>query len=110
MDTPSPLQSAAEKQQGRDAALALLEQARSGLIEHAFTCACLINSQKWSVSATDVWEVLYGQAKLDDNLAHWLKVADPRWMGAVFRESRGWTRVRWEESGSHKRPVAVWTR
>jgi hypothetical protein len=32
---------------------------------------------------------------------------DTRWLGCIFR--RGWRRIGWEPTGSHCRPVAIWT-
>jgi hypothetical protein len=34
--------------------------------------------------------------------------AEKRFMGAVFR--KGWTRIGYEPTGSHNRPMSIWTR
>lgn len=34
---------------------------------------------------------------------------DKRFMGQVFGKSRGWRRVGFEKTGSHGRPVTVWS-
>lgn len=93
----------------RDAALDRLAVTRAARITTATSIALAIWKEKGEVSSTDVWAEIRRQAMEDQGMT-WLLVddADPRWIGAVFR--RGWRRLRWEATGSHKRPVAVWTR
>lgn len=107
----APVAARADKEtQARDAALDLLEAYRAVLIATAEEIAENIWRKHGEVSASEVWVHLRERAETDDDLADKLDSADPRWMGAVFREDRGWTRLRWENTGSHKRPVPVWTR
>lgn len=96
--------------QARDAALALLEAARAELIDLAYDIALAIWTAKGEVSPTEVWAELFQRATTDAVLAYKLETLDRRWMGAVFRPARGWVQLRTERSGSHKRPVPVWTR
>jgi hypothetical protein len=96
----------------RDAALDLLEATRLDLVMLAHDIALRIWHQKGEVTATQVWLELDKLAAQDPGLRCSLDSKDPRWMGAVFRTSRGWVHLRLEisGSGSHKRRNPVWTR
>lgn len=74
------------------------------LIEGAKQIALDIAFQFGTVTSTKVLDTL----KDDPDLRHLLDGVDPRFMGAVFR--KGWERVGFDNSGSHKRPVTVWKR
>lgn len=93
----------AEEAAARDEALDLLEQTRGELIDAARQVALRIAKEQGVVSSTEVFSELETtalKAKMDQ--------VDPRWMGAVFR--KGWERVGFESTGSHRRPVSVWRR
>lgn len=95
---PQDIESAA-----RDEALDRLEEAREALIAEAKKVARTLALQRGRITSVEVFQALraFGYDEALDN-------ADPRWMGCVFRGD-GWKRVGWEATGSHKRPVAVWT-
>jgi hypothetical protein len=89
----------------RDFALDLLEKTRSSLISAARTEAHAIYVTNGRVTSVEVMAAMkaagHGAAMAN---------VDPRWMGAVFRKGEGWVRVGWEQTGSHSRPVAIWSR
>ena len=84
-----------------DAKLELIHKSRAELIAMATKVAQRLCVKNGEVTSTEVWNVL--KKKNIDVSAH-----DPRWMGAVFHASK-WRRTRYEATGSHKRPVSVWT-
>lgn len=90
----------AEKR-GRDAALDALEDRRADLITTATDIAMAHAIKHGNVTSVDVFDEL---RKRNTDLGG----VDPRWMGAVFREGKGWRRVGWAQLGSHGRAVAVW--
>ena len=90
----------------RDAALDTLQATRGGLIEAAHRIALQIAKERGRVTAVEVFHEMHRQGFTER-----LGLVDGRWMGAVFRAQGGlWKRVGWEPTGSHGRPVAVWTR
>jgi hypothetical protein len=93
------------EEEKRDAALDALEKARANLISVADGIARGLTATHGEVTSVEVFAEMarqgYGPA---------MKAVDPRWMGAVFRAEKGWTRKGWRQDGSHGRPVAVWTR
>ena len=93
-----------EQAQGeaRDTALNLLEEKRAELISCAMQIAQEIAQQQGTVTSPAVLDRL--QKEHPEAVAG----VDRRCMGAVFRRSRGWTRVGWAAQGSHSRPVSVW--
>lgn len=84
----------------RDVALALLEDYREDKIEMCYQIARRIAREEGKVSSTDV--LLF--VKKNDLL----NGSDARLLGPVFRRA-GWKAIGWENSGSHGRPVKVWT-
>lgn len=99
---PSPAPEPTEAQ-ARDQALDAIEQFRAKAVALARTAADVVHAEKGRVSSTDVLNLMrqQGHGPLIDSI-------DARFMGAVFRN--GWTRVGWERTGSHKRPVPMWSR
>lgn len=91
--------------QGRDQALNLIEHHRSDIVGMARAIAADIDSVRKRVTSPEVLAELrrlgYSQA---------LDQYDRRFMGAVFRAGSGWKRIGWEPTGSHCRPVAIWTK
>lgn len=94
----------------RDVALDRIEWSRAKLVKHGRAVAVTLCARNGRVTSTEVMTEMMRQAKDDAGLAEELDGADPRWLGAVFRGGTGWRRIGWDHSGSHKRPVAVWTR
>lgn len=94
----------------RDSVLDLFEQTRGDLVDLGYKLALQLCQQNGEVTSVQVFDALNMAAQSDPALKLKLSSVDPRWMGAVFRESRGWERMGWVSSGSHKRPVAVWKR
>lgn len=88
----------------RDQALDQLEKWRSGLVEIGREVAIQIARQRKRVTSVEVFAQMRAQG-YDEAL----DACDPRWMGAVFRETDVWQREGWETTGSHKRPVAIWS-
>lgn len=88
---------------GKDSALDNLEASRIGLVEIGRSVAIQLAMNRKRITSVEVFSALraYGY---DDAL----DAADPRWMGVVFREDI-WQREGWETTGSHKRPVAIWS-
>ena len=100
---PMPLPKTEAEQ--RDVALALLEQHRATAIRLGRRAAEFIYAERGRVTSVEVLAHLraQGHGPMIDGL-------DARWMGAVFRSGSGWRRVGWEPTGSHCRPVAIWSR
>lgn len=90
------------EEEKRDHALDLLRRRRSALVAIGRDVAIEIARQRGRVTSVEVFAQMraYGYDEEMDN-------CDPRWMGAVFNESI-WEREGWEQTGSHKRPVAIW--
>lgn len=88
------------EEQKKNEALDLLEATRPIVISAAKTIAYEIAIKNGRVTSTEVLEKLRSNGHNPD-------IFDKRFMGAVFR--KGWIRIGYEESGSHKRPVSVWT-
>lgn len=85
--------------EARDAALGLLEEHRKLLIQRGRAIALKLVLQRGFVTSTMVFDEMRRVGVLDETVV-------PRWMGAVFRN--GWKQVGTDNSGSHKRAVAVW--
>lgn len=100
LGSPGP---AASEQEARDDALDQLKRWRSGLVEVGRDIAIRIAQQRKRVTSVEVFAEMRAQG-YDDAL----DACDPRWMGAVFNEDI-WQREGWEQTGSHKRPVAIWS-
>jgi hypothetical protein len=87
----------------RDRALDLLEEKRSGLVSIAREIALRIAKEKGRVTSSEVISALrdsgYGDA---------IDRVDKRFMGAVFRSNKGWSRIGFENAGSHRRPISIW--
>jgi hypothetical protein len=89
----------------RDAALDLLKKSRGSLIAAAKIQANTICRARGRVTSVEVAKAM----KAAGYVGAMAKV-DLRWMGAVFRGGSEWTRVGWEMTGSHSRPVTIWRR
>jgi len=87
----------------RDEALEALDAARADLIAEARKIAHQLARQRGRVTSVEVFQAMYSYGYEDK-----LRAVDGRFMGCVFRTGE-WVRVKWESTGSHKRPVAVWT-
>ncbi len=94
------------QEQLRDQALDLLAETRARLVGAARILATAIAQERGRVTSPEVLKAM--QAGYGPELAQ----VDPRFMGVVFRNTKGsarrWRRVGWESKGSHARPVAVW--
>lgn len=88
----------------RDHALDLLAAARADLIAEARVVADLIHREHGRVTAV---EVLRFMGQLDETGLR-TRLIDRRFVGVVFR--KGWKRIGYEPTGSHKRPVSIWTK
>lgn len=78
-------------------------RSREQLIAIAHKYAIRIASTKGTVCAPQVLTVMREKGLLEDS-PH-----DPRWIGAVFGERKGWRRTgRYRRIGSHKRDVTEW--
>jgi hypothetical protein len=89
--------------QARDRALDLFDQHRSFLVSVAHAIAEEIAREHGRVSSPEVLSTMKARGYEEA-----LQQVDRRFMGAVFREGRGWRRVGFENKGSHKRPVSIW--
>jgi hypothetical protein len=96
---PADVESAA-----RDEALDALEAVRAALVAEAHKIAVQLARQRGRVTSVEVWHAMIAYGYEEQ-----LKGYDPRWLGCVFRAGKGWQRAGWEPTGSHKRPVAIWT-
>lgn len=85
----------------RDAALDMLERTRKELVTVGKSVAVVLAARNGKVSSTDVRAHM-----LERGYGDRMAKVDPRWLGVLFR--RGWTRVGYETTGSHGRPVSVW--
>lgn len=99
LGSPGPPLNEAE---ARDTALDNLEAYRGALCEVGRETAVELAQQRGRVTSVEVFAEMRarGYDEAMDNV-------DPRWMGVVFRESI-WKRRGWEQTGSHRRPVAIW--
>ena len=88
----------------RDQALDRLEATRADLLVAARAMAAAICAIKGRVTSVEVMAQLRLQGYGPE-----LDAADTRWLGAVFWRG-GWTRIGYEPTGSHGRPVAIWRR
>lgn len=87
---------------GRDDALDNLEAYRGSLCETGREVAVELAKLRGRITSVEVFAEMRARgydAALDS--------VDPRWMGVVFRECI-WQRRGWEQTGSHRRPVAIW--
>jgi hypothetical protein len=89
--------------EARDIALDRIAKWRTGLVAIARDVAVQIARQRHRVTSVEVFAEMRAQG-YDEAL----DAVDPRWMGAVFNEEI-WSREGWETTGSHKRPVAIWS-
>lgn len=89
--------------EARERALDALEQHRPALVAIAYETARRIAVEHGKVTSPEVLAALRAQGHGEA-----IDAVDRRFMGAVFRASRGWRRVGWVSTGSHRRPVAVW--
>lgn len=90
----------------RDEALRNLEDHRAWLIATARQIAVEIAQAQGTVTSPEVARVL------QERWPGCLSGVDTRFLGAVFRTSQGdcpFTPVGWTNTGSHARPVRVWT-
>lgn len=86
----------------REYAIDQLKRWRAGLVEIGRETAIRLAQQRSRITSVEVFAELRAQG-YDEAL----DACDPRWMGAVFNEDI-WVRDGWEQTGSHKRPVAIW--
>lgn len=89
--------------EGREEALDNLEKWRSALVEIGRNVAITLAQHRKRVTSVEVFAEMRAQGY--DGA---LDACDPRWMGVVFREDI-WQREGWETTGSHRRPVAIWS-
>lgn len=89
--------------QARDAALDKLATYRAGLVDIARAIAISLAKKRRRITSVEVFAEMRAQG-YDEAL----DAVDPRWMGAVFNEGI-WKREGFETTGSHKRPVAIWS-
>lgn len=87
----------------KDRVLDELEKTRASLITIAETIANRIDQAKGCVTSTDVFQEMIARG-YDAEIAQ----VDKRFMGAVFRPSKGWARVGYAPLGSHARPISIW--
>jgi len=87
----------------RDEALKWLTEHRRELVDHAFVVAFRIVHERGTVTSTEV----LAEMREDERWRERVDAADRRFMGPVFRKKK-WTRVGWDTTGSHCRPVARW--
>jgi len=94
--------SSAEERSSRDQAIAAAAASKSHLVARALEIAVNICTKKGEVASWQVFTRMHAEG-----LTKAIEDSDPRWMGAVFNR-RCWERVRWENTGRHKRPQSVW--
>lgn len=87
----------------RDRALDLIETHRAPLVDAARAVAIEIAETHGRVTSPEVLRELVRRG-------YDTHTPDRRFMGVVFRRGAGWSRIGWEPTGSHCRPVAIWTR
>lgn len=90
------------EESGRDHAIDQLAQWRAGLVEIGREIAIELAKNRGRITSVEVFAEM--RARGYDEA---LDACDPRWMGVVFKEDI-WKRDGWEQTGSHKRPVAIW--
>lgn len=95
---PADMESAA-----RDEVLDALDAARGALVAEARKIAHQLARQRGRITSVEVFQAMHAFGYEDQ-----LKEVDARFMGCVFRTAE-WRRVGWESTGSHKRPVAIWS-
>lgn len=87
----------------RDHALDLLAAARADLIAEARDIAENIFMERGRVTSVEVLTAM-GMGLGSERMT----LVDRRFIGTVFR--KGWKRIGYEPSGSHKRPVSIWAK
>jgi len=87
---------------GRDAALDNLEAHRGSLCETGREIAIELTKLRGRITSVEVFSEMRARGYDED-----LNAVDPRWIGVIFRE-KIWRRRGWEQTGSHRRPVAIW--
>ena len=92
-----------QQKQGRDHALALLEECRERLIAAGKSVARKIASEQGTVTASEVLATMRADPSYADDVAKF----DPRWTGCLFRGG-DWEHIDDARLGSHKRTVWVW--
>jgi len=87
----------------RDRILKSIRQRSRELTTHAYEVAARISRERGMVTSTEVLAVL----RLDPEWRDAVAEKDARFMGVVFRRTC-WTRVGFDQSGSHGRMVSIW--
>jgi hypothetical protein len=102
------IKSQATKEAERDEVLDTLQRARADLIRFAEAVADSLFIKNGTVTSTEVLDYL--RTEESPEIKHALSSVDPRFLGAVFRKGKGWKRLGYAPTGSHARPVAIWTK
>jgi hypothetical protein len=101
------------EEEKRDEGIDRVSGKYSDLVAAGFPIALKICAEKGRVTSTEVKEAMEADPRYATRMA-WVepggKEPERRWLGQVFRRGQGWKRVGWESTGSHARPVAIWTR
>jgi hypothetical protein len=87
----------------RDRILKSIRKRSRELTNHAFEVAARISRERGMVTSTEVLLVL----RLDPEWRDIVAEKDARFMGVVFRRNC-WTRMGFDQSGSHGRMVSIW--
>lgn len=88
----------------RDRVLDKLEKTYPRMIALAYEVSRELASRDGCVTSVKILDELRKCGYSDLIQSH-----DTRWMGCLFRKGMGWRRIGWENTGSHGRPVAIWT-
>lgn len=87
----------------RDSALELLREHRAALIDVARNIAITLARKNKTVTSTEVIKTMK-----EKGFESYVEKYDKRFLGAVFTDKKTWTKVGYDNSGSHGRPVSVW--
>jgi hypothetical protein len=101
------------EEQKRDEGIDQVSGKYSDLVAAGFPIALQICAEKGRVTSVEVGAAMETDPRYATRMA-WVAPGktepERRWLGAIFRKGNGWKRIGFESTGSHARPVAIWTR
>ena len=101
------------EEQKRDEGIDQVSGKYLDLVAAGFPIALQICAEKGRVTSVEVGAAMEADSRYATRMA-WVAPGktepERRWLGAIFRRGNGWKRIGFESTGSHARPVAIWTR
>lgn len=111
--TGKVMEEVSDEESKRDDGIDRVSGKYADLVAAAIPIALRICAEKGRVTSVEVGAEMEADSRYAARMA-WVppgkKEPERRWLGAVFRRGNGWKRIGFESTGSHARPVAIWTR